>query len=40
MFFVGGALLNDFLKDEGCEIGKSLIDENNYGISEFIKTKN
>jgi phosphoglycerate kinase len=37
--FVGGALLNDFLKDEGCEIGKSLIDENNYGISEFIKNK-
>ena len=37
--FVGGALEDDFLETEGIEIGKSLVDENNYGISLFLKNK-
>jgi phosphoglycerate kinase len=37
--FVGGALSDDFLEAEGFEIGQSLVDEANYGISEIIKNK-
>lgn len=37
--FIGGALLNDFIKAKGFEIGKSLVDENNYGIDKIIKNK-
>jgi phosphoglycerate kinase len=37
--FVGGALAHDFLKAEGCEIGKSLVSNNNYGIAELLKNK-
>jgi len=37
--FVGGALSSDFLKVLGYEVGKSLVDENNYGISSIIKNK-
>lgn len=36
--FVGGALLNDFLKAKGYEIGKSLVD-NTKGIKEILKNK-
>jgi len=34
--FIGGALLNDFLKAKGYEIGKSLIDDTEYGIGKII----
>jgi phosphoglycerate kinase len=37
--FVGGALAHDFLKAEGCKIGKSLVGNNNYGIKELLKNK-
>ncbi len=37
--FIGGALLNDFLKAKGYEVGKSLVDGNNYGIEKIIKNK-
>ncbi len=37
--FIGGALLNDFIKAKGFEVGQSLIDENNYGIDKIIKNK-
>ncbi|MCC7160645.1 phosphoglycerate kinase [Candidatus Nomurabacteria bacterium] len=37
--FVGGALLGDFLRVKGYEIGKSLVDENNYNISEILNNK-
>lgn len=37
--FVGGALSNDFLKAKGYEVGQSLVDETNYGISKFLKNK-
>ena len=35
--FIGGALSTDFLKTEGFEIGKSLVDETDYGISSILK---
>ncbi|MCX6752928.1 MAG: phosphoglycerate kinase [Candidatus Nomurabacteria bacterium] len=37
--FIGGALLNDFIKAKGFEVGQSLVDENNYGIDKIIKNK-
>ena len=37
--FIGGALLNDFLKAKGYEVGKSLIDGTNYGIEKILKNK-
>jgi phosphoglycerate kinase len=37
--FIGGALADDFLKSEGDEVGKSLVDNANYGISNIIKNK-
>ncbi len=37
--FIGGSLLNNFLKAKGYEIGKSLIDEKDYGIKKIIKNK-
>ncbi|MCX6757417.1 MAG: phosphoglycerate kinase [Candidatus Nomurabacteria bacterium] len=37
--FVGGALLDDFLKVEGYEIGKSLVDDENFGIKKLLKNK-
>ncbi len=37
--FIGGALLNDFLKAKGYEVGKSLVDGNNYGIEKILKNK-
>ncbi|MFZ2072819.1 MAG: phosphoglycerate kinase, partial [Minisyncoccia bacterium] len=36
--FIGGALLNDFLKAEGYETGKSLVDDSK-GIKEILKNK-
>ncbi len=37
--FIGGALANDFLKAKGYEIGKSLVDEIDFGIKNIIKNK-
>lgn len=37
--FIGGALLNDFIKAKGFEIGNSLIDDDNYGIEKILKNK-
>ena len=37
--FIGGALLNDFLKAKGFEVGKSLVDDASYGIEKIIKNK-
>lgn len=37
--FVGGALANDFLKAKGCEIGKSLVSNDNYEIKKLLKNK-
>ncbi len=34
--FIGGALANDFLKAKGFEIGKSLVDDKDYGIKEVL----
>lgn len=36
--FIGGALLNDFLKAKGYEVGKSLVDETK-GIENILKNK-
>lgn len=35
--FIGGALLDDFLKAEGYEVGKSLVDDASYGIEKILK---
>lgn len=37
--FIGGALLNDFLKALGFEVGKSLVDGSNYNIKSLLKNK-
>lgn len=37
--FIGGALLNDFLKAKGYEVGTSLVSEDSYGIEEILKNK-
>jgi 3-phosphoglycerate kinase len=37
--FIGGALMNDFIKAEGYEVGKSLVDSENYGIEKIMKNK-
>jgi phosphoglycerate kinase len=37
--FIGGALLDDFLKAKGYEIGQSLVSDTNYGIGKLLKNK-
>lgn len=37
--FIGGALLNDFLKARGYEVGQSVISEENFNASIFLKNK-
>ncbi|MFA6324971.1 MAG: phosphoglycerate kinase [Candidatus Paceibacterota bacterium] len=37
--FIGGALLNDFLKYSGYEVGNSLVDDTKYGIEKIINNK-
>jgi len=37
--FIGGALANDFLKAKGYDVGKSLVDDTNYGIASILKNK-
>ncbi len=36
---IGGALLNDFLKAKGFNVGKSLVSDENFGIEKLIKSK-
>ena len=35
--FIGGALLNDFLKAKGYEVGQSLVDDGDFGIEKILK---
>lgn len=37
--FIGGALLNDFLKAKGFEVGKSLTDDRDYGLGKIVNNK-
>ncbi|OGI95141.1 phosphoglycerate kinase [Candidatus Nomurabacteria bacterium RIFCSPLOWO2_01_FULL_40_18] len=37
--FIGGALANDFLKAQGHEVGRSLIDETDYDIRVILQNK-
>ena len=37
--FIGGALANDFSKAKGYVIGKSLVDDTDYGIEKVLKNK-
>ncbi|MEX2013765.1 MAG: phosphoglycerate kinase [Parcubacteria group bacterium] len=36
--FVGGALANNFLKEQGVDIGHSLVKEGNFGLRELLNT--
>lgn len=37
--FIGGALANDFLKEKGLEVGKSLVSQKEYDLSPFLNEK-
>ncbi|MDQ3076107.1 MAG: phosphoglycerate kinase [bacterium] len=37
--FIGGAMLNDFLKASGYEVGLSLVDNESYGLGNILKNK-
>lgn len=37
--FIGGALLNDFLRAEGYEVGSSLVSEESFGIADLLGHK-
>ena len=37
--FIGGALANNFFMDMGLEVGKSLVEDGDFGISKFIKNQ-
>ncbi len=37
--FIGGALLNDFLRAEGYEVGDSLVSKENFGIKDLLGNK-
>lgn len=36
---ISGALLNNFLKAKGYEVGKSLVDDEDYGVANLLKNK-
>lgn len=36
--FVGGALANNFFKEQGVDVGNSLINEGDFGLKELLKT--
>ncbi len=36
---IGGALVDDFLKAKGFEVGKSLVDESDYNLGEMLKNE-
>lgn len=35
--FIGGALMNNFFKESGMDVGKSLVDKNNFGLKKLMK---
>jgi len=37
--FVGGALANNFLKIQGVDVGDSLVDDGEFGLSKLLETK-
>jgi 3-phosphoglycerate kinase len=37
--FVGGALLTEFLKAKGYEVGESLVEDENFGIEKILNNK-
>lgn len=37
--FIGGALMNNFLKAKGYEVGRSLVDDDTDGIQKLLKNK-
>ena len=37
--FIGGAMLNDFLKAKGFEVGVSLVSDKNFGVKEMSRNK-
>lgn len=37
--FIGGAMLNDFLKAKGFEVGLSLVDNESYNLGNILKNK-
>ncbi|MEK7461810.1 MAG: phosphoglycerate kinase [Patescibacteria group bacterium] len=37
--FVGGALANNFLKFQGMDVGNSLVDDRDFGLSKLLETK-
>ncbi len=37
--FIGGALLNDFLKAKGYQVGVSLVSKENFGIEKLLNNK-
>ena len=37
--FVGGALANNFLKMQGVDVGDSLVDDEEFGLSKLLETK-
>ena len=37
--FIGGALMNNFFKEKGIDIGKSLVDKKNFGLKKLMKNK-
>ena len=37
--FVGGALANDFFKEQGKDIGKSIVSSENFDLGRFLKNE-
>jgi len=37
--FVGGALANNFFKEMGCEVGRSLVDKDSFNLKPLLKNK-
>jgi phosphoglycerate kinase len=37
--FIGGAIANNFIKEKGCGIGKSIFDDGDFGIKKLLNNK-
>jgi phosphoglycerate kinase len=37
--FIGGALMNNFFKEAGMDVGKSLVDKKNFGLKKLMKNE-
>jgi phosphoglycerate kinase len=37
--FIGGALMNNFFKESGMDVGKSLVDKKNFGLKKLIRNE-